>query len=137
MKIETQVIQNSIFTFTWIDEQNGSLHQHQSNFAVIDYYQRFKPPFLRLENLKEKTAGDLGGLHWPVVRSLVSANRWLRGIKTYRFPWYLTLVSANHASSTHPKRISVKFTTKPRTKQKKLLQRHKINNKAYTPTTNC
>ena len=35
----------------------------------------------------------------PVVRSLVSAIRWLRGIKTYRFPWYLTLVSANHASS--------------------------------------
>ena len=35
----------------------------------------------------------------PVVRSLVSANRWLRSIKTYRFPWYLTLVSANHASS--------------------------------------
>ena len=35
----------------------------------------------------------------PVVRSLVSANRWLKGIKTYRFPWYLTLVSANHASS--------------------------------------
>ena len=35
-------------------------------------------------------------LQGPVVRSLVSANRWLRGIKTYRFPWYLTLVSANH-----------------------------------------
>ena len=35
----------------------------------------------------------------PVVRSLVSANCWLRGIKTYRFPWCLTLVSANHASS--------------------------------------
>ena len=35
----------------------------------------------------------------PVARSLVSANRWLRGIKTYRFPWYLTLVSTNHASS--------------------------------------
>ena len=35
----------------------------------------------------------------PVVRSLVNANRWLRGIATYRFPWYLTLVSANHASS--------------------------------------
>ena len=34
----------------------------------------------------------------PVVRSLVSANPWLRSIKTYRFPWYLTLVSANHAS---------------------------------------
>ena len=35
----------------------------------------------------------------PVARSLVSANCWLRGIKMYRFPWYLTLVSTNHASS--------------------------------------
>ena len=35
----------------------------------------------------------------PVARSLVCANRWLRGVKTYRFPWYLTLVSANHGSS--------------------------------------
>ena len=35
----------------------------------------------------------------PVARSLVSANRWLRGIKMYRFPWYLTLVSTNHALS--------------------------------------
>ena len=35
----------------------------------------------------------------PVARSLVSANRWLRGIKSYWFPWYLTLVSANRASS--------------------------------------
>ena len=60
----------------------------------------------------------------PVARSLVSANRWLRVIKMYRFPFYLerfsldcrktktktnpfrqssenalTLVSTNHASS--------------------------------------
>ena len=35
----------------------------------------------------------------PVARSLVSANRWLRGIKMYRFPWYSTLVSTNHASN--------------------------------------
>ena len=35
----------------------------------------------------------------PVARSLVSANRWLTGIKMCRFPWYLTLVSTNHASS--------------------------------------
>ena len=36
----------------------------------------------------------------PVARTLVSANRWFkRGIKMYRFPWYLTLVSTNHASS--------------------------------------
>ena len=34
----------------------------------------------------------------PVARSLVSVNRWFRGIKTYRFPWYSTLISANHAS---------------------------------------
>ena len=44
---------------------------------------------------RQKNDSDQGS----VVRSLVSANRWLRGIKTYRFPWYLTLVSANHASS--------------------------------------
>ena len=43
-----------------------------------------------------KVEGDVQG---PVARSLVSANRWLRGIKMYRFPWYLTLVSTNHASS--------------------------------------
>ena len=26
-----------------------------------------------------------------VAQSLVRTNRWLRGNKTYRFPWYLTL----------------------------------------------
>ena len=36
-----------------------------------------------------KVARDLG----PVARSLVCANRWLRGVKTYRFPWYLTLLA--------------------------------------------
>ena len=35
----------------------------------------------------------------PVAGSLVSANRWLRDTKTFSFPWYLTPVSANHASS--------------------------------------
>ena len=36
----------------------------------------------------------------PVARSLVSPNpRWLKGIKTCRFLWYITLVSANHDSS--------------------------------------
>ena len=38
-------------------------------------------------------------LQGPVAQSLVSANHWLRGVKNYRLPWYLTLVSANHASS--------------------------------------
>ena len=35
----------------------------------------------------------------PVAQSLVNVNCWLRGIKMYRFPRYLTLVSTNHASS--------------------------------------
>ena len=30
---------------------------------------------------------------------LVSANHWSRGIETYTFLWYLTMVGANHASS--------------------------------------
>ena len=34
-----------------------------------------------------------------VARSMVSANHWLRGIKTYGLSWHLTRVSANHASS--------------------------------------
>ena len=42
------MIQNSIFTFKRIDEQNDSLHQHKSTVLVIDYYQGLKPPFLRL-----------------------------------------------------------------------------------------
>ena len=50
----------------------------------------------------------------PVARSLVSANRWLRGIKMHRFPWYLTLVSTNHASSNpgqaiNDKKVSLKY----------------------------
>ena len=35
----------------------------------------------------------------PVVLSMVSANHWLSSIKINRLPWYLTLVSANQASS--------------------------------------
>ena len=46
----------------------------------------------------------------PVARSLVSANRWLRGIKMYRFPWYLTLVSTNHASSNPGQNCRRKIT---------------------------
>ena len=39
--------------------------------------------------------------HCSVAQSMVSANHWLGGIKTYRLSWYLTRVSysANHASS--------------------------------------
>ena len=35
----------------------------------------------------------------PVVRSMVSANHWLSSIKINGLSWYLTLVSANQASS--------------------------------------
>ena len=52
----------------------------------------------RCESYRDSTNSSNGTLG-PVARSLVSANRWLRGIKMYRFPWYLTLVSTNHASS--------------------------------------
>ena len=38
--------------------------------------------------------------HGLVTRSLFSANRWLKGVKAYRFAWYLMLLSANHASSS-------------------------------------
>ena len=72
MKIETQMIQNSIFTFKRIDEQNGSLHQHKSTFVVIDYYQGFKPPFLRLilREFKRKNRGRFG---WT---TLVQSSKW-------------------------------------------------------------
>ena len=46
--------------------------------------------------------------HRPVAGSLVSANRWLRNTKTYRFPWYLTPVSANHASSNPVQKSTAK-----------------------------
>ena len=66
------MIQNSIFTFKRIDEQNGSLHQHKSTFVVIDYYQGFKPPFLSLvlRKFKRKNRGRFG---WT---SLVRSSKW-------------------------------------------------------------
>ena len=63
----------------------------------------FKGSMLCEENprdpIREMVGEGASLLLGPVARSLVSANRWLRGIKMYRFPWYLTLVSTNHASS--------------------------------------
>ena len=66
------MIQNSIFTFKRIDEQNGSLHQHKSTFVVNDYYQGFEPPFLTLvlRELKRKKRGRFG---WT---SLVRSSKW-------------------------------------------------------------
>ena len=70
--IETQMIQNSIFTSKRIDEQNGSLHQHKSTFVVIDYYQGFKPPFLRLI-LREFKGKNRGRFGWT---TLVRSSKW-------------------------------------------------------------
>ena len=66
------MIQNSIFTFKRIDEQNASLHQHKSTFVLIDYYQGFKPPFLRLilREFKRKNRGRFG---WT---TLVWSSKW-------------------------------------------------------------
>ena len=72
MKIETQMIQNSIFTSKRIDEQNGSVHQHKSTFVVIDYYQGFKPPFLRLI-LREFEGKNRGRFGWT---TLVRSSKW-------------------------------------------------------------
>ena len=72
MKIETQMIQNSIFTFKRIDEQNGSLHQHKSTFVVIGYYQGFKSPFLRLI-LREFKRKNSGRFEWT---TLVRSSKW-------------------------------------------------------------
>ena len=94
MKIETQMIQNSIFTSKRIDEQNGSLHQHKSTFVVIDYYQGFKPPFLRL-----------------ILREFKGKNRG-------RFGWTTLVRSSKWRQRHSPEAISIKFTTNPRTKQK-------------------
>ena len=49
-----------------------------------------------------------------VAGSLVSANRWLRRIRTDRFPWYLTPVSTNHASSPEPGPVA-RFSKVPKT----------------------
>ena len=88
------MIQNSIFTFKRIDEQNGSLHQHKSTFVLMDYYQGFKPPFLRLilREFKRKNRARFGST------TLVWGSKWRQ----------------RHS----PKWISIKFTTIPRTKQK-------------------
>ena len=67
-----------------------------SNWGGNEKWLTLKKTSTQVEINLNSTLAILLGL---VVRSLVSANRWLRGIKTYRFPWYLTLVSANHASS--------------------------------------
>ena len=76
-------VENKDFKLIYLaDNLTCSLHHKKSD--VI--------PFLTAHLLVINAQG-------PVVRSLDSAIRWLRGIKTYRFLWYLTLVSANHASS--------------------------------------
>ena len=66
------MIQNSIFTFKRIDEQNDSLHQHKSTFLVIDYYQGLKPLFLKLVlcEFKRKNRGRFG---WT---SQVKSSKW-------------------------------------------------------------
>ena len=114
MKIETQMIQNSIFTSKRIDEQNGSLHQHKSTFVVIDYYQGFKPPFLRL-----------------ILREFKGKNRG-------RFGWTTRVRSSKWRQRHSPEADFNKIYDKPAYKTKKCCYRHTIYlyNKAYTPTTN-
>ena len=63
--------------------------------TLLDRAKCIPPTTARRRSEKRRVVNDLG----PVARSLVSANRWLRDINSYRFPWYLSLVSTYHASS--------------------------------------
>ena len=86
-------IKNSIFCS--IEDQTNLRLQPERSTSERGSFRLVSRSGLRCLFLLAETAWIPG----PVVRSLVSANRWSRGIVTYRFPWYLTLVSANHASS--------------------------------------
>ena len=52
--------------------KNGSLHQHKSSFVVMEYYQGFKPPFLKLvlREFKRKNCERFG---WT---SLIGSSKW-------------------------------------------------------------
>ena len=106
-KIETQMIQNSIFTFKRIDEQNGSLHQHKSTLAVNNYYQGFKRPSMRLvlREFQEKNRRHFG---WT---SLVRSSKWrprhsteANFNKIYNKPAYKTK-KAVHKKTTKPSHL--------------------------------
>ena len=76
-----------------------SMHCFESQLRgreTVRYFTSVAARISELATTENKSSWRPLGL---VARSLVSANRWLRGIKMYRFPWYLTLVSTNHASS--------------------------------------
>ena len=69
---------------------------------------------------------------------MVSANHWLRGIKTYRLSWYLTWVSANHASSNWAQG-NTKFNTDQKNpkvvwniKKKKFIHAHALSHVALS-----
>ena len=76
-----------------------SMHCFESQLRgreAVRYFTSVAARISELATTENKSSWRPLGL---VARSLVSANCWLRGIKMYRFPWYLTLVSTNHASS--------------------------------------
>ena len=91
----------------------GSLSHDTKKCDTLVYTSFFQPPIRRKQlgnwpKTYAKRLHKLANRGGPVARSLVSANRWLRGIKMYRFPWYLTLVSTNHASRATRARMLVK-----------------------------
>ena len=69
----------------------------------------------------------------PVAQSRVRANLWLRGIKTYRFPWYLTLVRGNHASG-NPGQVAGQ-SHQHRGPGARWLNEHAITAHSATPST--
>ena len=70
----------------------GSITSRYFGKGVKAFHPRRIPDSREWEKFRRYAQG-------PVARSLVSANRWLRDIKTYKFSWYLTPLSPNHAST--------------------------------------
>ena len=90
---------NIVWSSTYNTHLNRIYLLHKSAIRALtnsEYRPHTSPLFAKRKTL------DIFGIstfHGWVARSMVSANHWLRGIKTYRLLWFLTRVSANHASS--------------------------------------
>ena len=61
--------------------QNAFIKEHVPNVAIVQL------GFLAKTLAMERKLSKLTSLLGPVVRSMVSANHWLRNIKTYTFLW--------------------------------------------------
>ena len=97
-KAESKVLNKSL---TLQSCQEHSKWEQEWNLLILRHM--LFPRASRLQKLAsfillKHFIGSVSRVQGRVARSMVSANHWLSGIKT----WYLTWVSANHASSNSP-----------------------------------